>query len=87
MREHLRFGLSADGINWNALNNNLPVVNSDSISTTGGIRDPHILRGEDEHSFYLVATDMNTVKNGWEYNPGIVMLTSGDLISWNTQYC
>ena len=46
-QEHLRFALSNDGVNWRALNGNRPVVSSDSISESGGIRDPHILRGED----------------------------------------
>lgn len=65
-----------------ALNNNQPVIASGQISQTGGIRDPHILRCEDGKTFYLVATDMFTVKNGWNTNPGIVMLSSDDLINW-----
>ena len=46
-QEHLRFALSDDGVNWRALNENRPVIASDTISESGGIRDPHILRGED----------------------------------------
>jgi hypothetical protein len=72
--EQIRFGASADAINWFALNNNQPIIASEKISGTGGIRDPHVLRGEDEKSFYMVATDMNTAKNGWAHNPGIVLL-------------
>ena len=82
LQEHLRFAVSHDGFDWKALNHNSPVINSDSISMTGGIRDPHILRGNDGKSFYLVATDMNTVRDGWGSNPGIVMLKSKDLINW-----
>jgi hypothetical protein len=81
-QEQLRFGISADAINWYALNNNNPIIPSAEISQTGGIRDPHILRGEDEIFFYIVATDMFTRKNGWGPNPGIVLLKSGDLINW-----
>lgn len=81
-QEQLRFGVSADAKNWYALNGNRPILPSDSISQTGGIRDPHILRGADGHAFYMVATDMFTVKNGWESNPGIVMLRSNNLIDW-----
>ena len=77
--EQVRFAASADAINWFALNNNQPIIASEKISGTGGIRDPHILRGEDEKSFFMVATDMNTAKNGWAHNPGIVMLQSSDL--------
>lgn len=84
--EQIRFGASADAINWFALNNNQPIIASEKISGTGGIRDPHILRGEDEKSFYMVATDMNTGKNGWAHNPGIVMLQSDNLIDWKHSF-
>ena len=80
-QEHLHFALSDDGVNWRALNENRPVIASDTISESGGIRDPHILRGEDGR-FYIVATDMNTAKNGWNENPGIVLLSSDDLLHW-----
>jgi len=82
-QEQLRFGVSADGINWFALNNNQPIISSNEISQTGGIRDPHILRGEDRKTFYMVATDMFTHKNGWGSNPGITMLKSNDLLHWD----
>ena len=81
-QEHLRFALSNDGVNWRALNGNRPVVSSDSISESGGIRDPHILRGEDGR-FYIVATDMKVAQYGWNENPGIVLLKSDDLIHWS----
>lgn len=81
LQEHLRFAVSRDAKNWYALNGNCPVINSDTISTSGGIRDPHILRGEDGE-YYIVATDMNTAKYGWKDNPGIVMLKSKDLVNW-----
>lgn len=81
-QEQLRFALSDNGIDWHALNYNRPIIGSDSISESGGIRDPHILRGEDGKTFYMVATDMSTARNGWNANPGIVMLKSDDLINW-----
>ncbi len=81
-KEQLRFAVSSDAINWTALNDNKPILSSSEISQTGGIRDPHILRGNDNR-FYMVATDMNTVKNGWDNNPGIVMMRSDDLLDWN----
>ena len=80
-REQLRFALSNDGVNWRALNGNRPVISSDTISESGGIRDPHILRGTDGR-FYIVATDMNVERNGWKENPGIVLMSSDDLINW-----
>ena len=42
-QEQLRFGVSANAVNWFALNGNQPVIPSEKISQTGGIRDPHIL--------------------------------------------
>ena len=82
-QEQLRFAVSADAVNWKALNNNEPIIDSGTISQTGGIRDPHILRGKDGNSFYIVATDMFTVKDGWGRNPGIVLMKSPDLINWD----
>lgn len=84
IQEQLRFAVSADAVNWYALNNNQPIIASDEISQTGGIRDPHILRSEDGKTFYIVATDMFTHKNGWGPNPGITMLKSSDLLSWTS---
>lgn len=81
-QEQLRFALSDNGTDWHALNYNRPIIGSDSISESGGIRDPHILRGEDGKTFYMVATDMSTARNGWKANPGIVMLKSDDLVNW-----
>lgn len=81
-QEQLRFGVSVDAKNWVALNNNQPIISSSDISSTGGIRDPHILRREDGKGFFITATDMFTAKNGWDNNPGIVLLSSPDLTNW-----
>jgi beta-xylosidase len=83
LMEQLRFAVSEDAQNWYALNGNRPIIASDSISESGGIRDPHILRGMDG-CYYIVATDMHTYdpKQGWGANPGIVLLKSKDLVNW-----
>ena len=83
-QEQLRFAVSEDAVNWRALNNNEPIIPSKDISSTGGIRDPHILRKADGNGFYIVATDMNTKKNGWDYNPGIVLMQSKNLLDWKS---
>ncbi|MCW3806679.1 family 43 glycosylhydrolase [Plebeiibacterium marinum] len=83
-QEQLRYAISSDGINWVALNNNDPIVKSSEVTQTGGIRDPYLLRKEDNTGYYLVATDMNTVKNGWGNNPGIVLMKSADLVNWQS---
>ncbi|MDR2130318.1 MAG: glycoside hydrolase family 43 protein [Odoribacteraceae bacterium] len=80
-REAIRFAVSRDGYNYKALNNNQPVINSADISAKGGVRDPHILRGVDGNTFYMVVTDMKA-SQGWSSNHGIVLLKSTDLINW-----
>ena len=55
--EAVRYAISEDGYNYKALNGNRPVIDSKKISVTGGVRDPHLLRGEDG-AFYMVLTDM-----------------------------
>ena len=45
--ESVNYALSRDGLNFRALNDNAPVIDSRLISETGGVRDPHILRSED----------------------------------------
>ncbi|MBE8721520.1 family 43 glycosylhydrolase [Sphingobacterium pedocola] len=82
LQEQLRFAVSQDAINWKTLNNNQPIIPSSDISQTGGIRDPHLLRGADGKAFYMVATDMFTIKDGWESNPGIILMKSDDLLDW-----
>lgn len=81
LREQLRFAVSENGTDWKALNGNLPVVSSDSVSLSGGIRDPHILRGENG-DFLIAMTDMMTFKNGWDRNTGIVLMRSDNLVDW-----
>lgn len=79
--ESIHFAISRDGYTFRALNGNKPVLDSRVISSTGGVRDPHILRAEDGHTFYMVATDMVS-GNGWSSNRAMVLLKSTDLIHW-----
>ena len=81
-QEAICFALSNDGLSWHKLNAGRPVIDSKVISSTGGVRDPHILRGEDGHTFYMVATDMVSA-NGWDSNRAMVLLKSEDLINWS----
>ncbi|WP_258104233.1 family 43 glycosylhydrolase [Marinoscillum sp. MHG1-6] len=78
--EQVRYALSTDGFNYFALNSNDPVIDSRIISARGGVRDPHILRGEDG-MFYMVLTDLYVPEMGWE-NTAMIMLKSKDLINW-----
>ncbi|MDE5675253.1 MAG: glycoside hydrolase family 43 protein [Muribaculaceae bacterium] len=79
--EAIKFAVSRDGLNYTALNDNCPVIDSRLISETGGVRDPHILRTEDGKHFYMVVTDM-VCANGWDSNRGLTLLKSDDLINW-----
>lgn len=81
--ESIHFAISTDGYNYYALNSNRSVINSDKISSTGGVRDPHILRCQDGKTFYMVVTDMTSSK-GWDSNRAMVLLKSTDLINWSS---
>lgn len=81
--EAVRFAVSADGYHYYHLNDNKPVLNSKIISSTGGVRDPHILRGDDGKTFYMVLTDMTSSK-GWDSNRAMVLLKSTDLVNWKS---
>jgi arabinoxylan arabinofuranohydrolase len=83
--EQIHFALSADGFHYFALNGNRPVLSSSQISSSGGVRDPHLLRSENGKMFYMVATDMHVAKNGWGPNYAVVLMKSADLIHWSTQ--
>lgn len=81
--EAVRYAISSNGYNYYTLNNNQPVIDSKKISSTGGARDPHILRGEDGKTFYMVLTDMTSSK-GWDSNRAMVLLKSSDLVNWTS---
>lgn len=81
--EAVRYAISADGYHYFHLNNNKPVIDSKAISSTGGVRDPHILRGDDGKTFYMILTDMTSSK-GWDSNRAMVLLKSTDLVNWKS---
>lgn len=79
--EQICYAISEDGYNYTPLNHGEPVISSDTIAFTQCVRDPHILRGEDGKTFYMVVTDMKS-SLGWASNRGMVLLKSTDLINW-----
>ena len=79
--ENLYYAYSEDGFNYTVLNNGQRVMASDTVAIKKGIRDPHLIRGVDGRTFYMVATDMMSAE-GWASNRGIVMYKSRDLIHW-----
>ncbi|RNL55743.1 family 43 glycosylhydrolase [Pedobacter jejuensis] len=81
--EAIHYAISKNGYSFNALNNDEAIISSEKISSTGGVRDPHILRGVDGKTFYMVVTDMVSAK-GWDSNRAMVLLKSTDLINWTS---
>ncbi len=80
--ENIYYALSDkdDPFNFVPMNNGQMVISADSIALKKGVRDPHVLRGEDGW-FYMVNTDMRCAE-GWASNRGIVLMRSKDLIHW-----
>lgn len=81
--EAICFAISGDGSKFYTLNGNQPILLSEEISSTGGVRDPHIIRSIDGKTFYMVVTDMTSSK-GWDSNRAMVLLKSTDLINWTS---
>jgi len=79
--EQLCYAVSTDGRNFFALNSGKPVIDSKTISESGGIRDPYITRAEDG-SFLMVMTDMKSSR-GWSSNRAMILMKSKDLINWS----
>lgn len=74
------YAVSQNGLDFTPLNGGRPVIASDTISRSGGVRDPHLLRTDDGW-FLQVLTDMDMSRGKWT-GLGIVMLRSRDLIHW-----
>jgi len=81
-QESIRFALSDDGYDFKAVNKGKPVLVSAAISSSGGVRDPHILRGQDG-AYYMAATDMVSAQ-GWASNRAMVLLKSTNLVDWKS---
>ncbi len=81
--EQIRYAISEDGYSYKALNGNKPVIDSKDISTSGGVRDPHILRGADGKTFYMVITDLYVPDMGWQ-NTAMILMKSKDMIHWES---
>lgn len=80
-QESVRYALSDNGLAYRALNENEPVIDPALATNEEGMRDPHILRGEDGN-YYMVATDMCYANSGSWTNYALVLMKSGDLINW-----
>lgn len=81
--EAVRYAVSINPPHFYALNDNNPILDSKAISSTGGVRDPHIYRGPDGKTFYMTLTDMVSA-NGWDSNRAMVLLKSDNLVDWTS---
>lgn len=96
--ERIYFGISEDGLNFNALNNGQFVL--ESKLGTHGLRDPFIIRSPEGDRFYLIATDLTVAGitqdgttypgQGWSQNQvsgsqKIMVWESTDLVNWSEQ--
>ena len=78
--ENIYYALSDNGYDYTVINQGKPIFTAEGNTIMGGLRDPHILRGEDGR-FYMVATDMRSAL-GWSSNRGMVLMRSDDLVFW-----
>jgi hypothetical protein len=87
--EQIYFASSEDGLNWNELNEDNPVLTS-SVGDKG-VRDPFILRSPEGDKFYMVATDLRISNGaGWSAaqrsgSKSIVVWESTDLVNWSDE--
>lgn len=81
LQEAVFYALSRDGYNYTALNDNNPILLSNS--GTGGVRDPFIFKSE-QGDYVMLATDMHA-RYGWRSNDSIITWRSKDLINWEEE--
>jgi len=85
--EQIYFGLSRDGLRWDALNNGNPILISDVGEK--GVRDSYLLRAHDGKRFFIIATDLSiNLNKDWKRathggSKSIVVWESDDLVKWS----
>lgn len=90
--QQIYFAVSKDGITWDDLNENNPVLSS--VLGDKGVRDPYIVRSPSGDRFFLIATDLDIRASKYNGNWGlmstqgsthIMVWESTDLINWEPQ--
>ncbi|MGF7144287.1 hypothetical protein HNQ56_002718 [Anaerotaenia torta] len=85
--EQIYFSISKDGLHWEDLNKEQPVL----LSKIGeeGVRDPFIIKDEKKDIFYLIATDLRIgTGKGWDTaqyrgSRDLIIWESKDLVHWS----
>ena len=78
--QQVHYAVSDDELHFEVHHQGRPVIDSETVSISGGVRDPHILSGHDGY-YRMVLTDMDMSKGKWS-NRGIIMLRSKNLVDW-----
>ncbi len=87
-KEHIWFAVSYDGLHWQDVGGEAPVLTSNS--GTKGIRDPFIVFDENLKKYFIIATDLLTTSGNW-YNfshkgsRSLLVWESEDLINWSEE--
>lgn len=87
-RQQVYFASSNDGVHWDDLNRNKPVLESNL--GTKATRDHYILRAPEGDRFYLIATDLDCTSGKWgEFSSNgskyLMIWESDDLVNWSKQ--
>lgn len=89
--EKIFLGHSADGLHWNKLNDNQPVLAN--LGGDLGVRDPHLVRAPEGDKYWIIGTDLHAEGggaggSGWDQlnaSQNIVVWESNDLVTWSDQ--
>ena len=95
---HIRLAVSDDGYNYEALNGNQTLLNTQADDATaitfngkigmpcsGGARDPYILRKHDGSGFWIVATDLDTSVGKTPDGSGGNTYNNSKLLIWDVK--
>ncbi len=86
-KEHIWFAVSRDGLFWQDLGSDEPLLTS--LLGTTGIRDPFIVYDEKLKKYFIIATDLCTTKGGnwYDYSHkgsrSILIWESENLLDWS----
>lgn len=89
--EQIFLGHSEDGLHWNKLNDNEPVLQN--LASDLGVRDPHLIRSAEGDTYWIIGTDLHAEGggpggSGWDQlnaSQNLVVWESHDLVNWSDQ--
>lgn len=89
--EKIHLGHSDDGLHWEKLNDNKPVLAN--LGGDLGVRDPHLVRSPEGDKYWIIGTDLHAEGGGpggtgWDQlnaSQNIVVWESTDLVNWSDQ--